>query len=296
MAFSGAEVGAIVKREGSDIIVEHSYGHERDGLPKNFIRYVLNTSETTTINEPGIITETLSANDFSSEEYFLKYQPASVFCQTIDRRTPINRALYLENKSIKGAFGARKQRVLNLLSPQAAICIENAELYDSLEERVHQRTAELEEANAELERQRGELARARDAAENAARTKSEFLATMSHEIRTPMNTILGMASLTMEHELSEKTRDYLSKLHLSACHLLGIIDNILDYSLIEAGHLCLANSPFEVESVFEQLTSIAGVTAFEKGLNFWYDFDTDLPEILVGDALRFKQVLINLIS
>ncbi|MBP7203732.1 MAG: PAS domain S-box protein [Propionivibrio sp.] len=138
-----------------------------------------------------------------------------------------------------------------------------------------------------------ELRRAHALAEAAARTKSEFLANMSHEIRTPMNAILGMAHLAMGTELSPRQRDYLAKIQASGKHLLGVINDILDLSKIEAGKMGVERIEFDLGQVLTNVVGVVGGKAEDKGLEFLVEVDENVPTFLVGDPLRIGQILIN---
>jgi len=165
-----------------------------------------------------------------------------------------------------------------------------------LESRVEERTSELAKKNLELEGSKKTAETAKEQAEEASRSKSIFLANMSHEIRTPMNAIIGLTDLSLDTAMTTKQRDYLVKIRSSAHSLLGIINDILDYSKIEAGKLTLETEDFDLLETVEILFDLFGSKTDEKGIEFFVSVDPEIPPVLKGDALRLRQVLINLTS
>ncbi len=135
--------------------------------------------------------------------------------------------------------------------------------------------------------------RARDAAEEAARMKSDFLANMSHEIRTPLNAVIGLSRLVLKTGLDARQRDYMLKVQSSGQHLLGLVDDILDFSKVEAGKLELENADFRLEKLFDNIANLLSEKCHAKGLELVFEVAPDVPPVLKGDSLRLGQILLN---
>ncbi|KAL9557744.1 hypothetical protein PS6_001676 [Mucor atramentarius] len=169
------------------------------------------------------------------------------------------------------------------------ITVEASGEMDSLKTKINQMVNSLRDA---IQKNR----QAREAAELANRSKSEFLANMSHEIRTPMNGIIGMTSLTLETELTRQQRENLMIVSSLANSLLSIIDDILDISKIEAGRMTIESIPFSLRSAIFSVLKTLAVKANQKKLDLIYNVDSAIPDQLIGDPLRLRQVITNLIG
>ncbi len=148
--------------------------------------------------------------------------------------------------------------------------------------------------DAEIARRTVEFQRLAEEASAANKAKTSIMTNVSHEIRTPMNAIIGLTRLAINHSKDDRQKDYLNKIEKSASGLLRILNDILDWSKIEAGMLEVERMPFELHQVLEDVKSIIGTRAQQKGLSFVIGVAPDVPASLVGDSLRLRQILVNL--
>jgi len=170
------------------------------------------------------------------------------------------------------------------------------EAQTELQHNADQATEDLRETLETIEIQNIELDMARKEALKASQVKSEFLANMSHEIRTPLNGIIGFTRLLLRSGLTPRQRDYMNTIRKSSEALLAIINDILDFSKIEAGKLSLEQAPLNLHELIEDVQTMLAPMAQDKGLEQAAIIYSDLPPRILGDALRIRQILINLIS
>jgi signal transduction histidine kinase/DNA-binding NarL/FixJ family response regulator len=266
--------------------------------PTSVINYVARTHEPVVLNNASV------EEAFTLDAYIAEHQPKSVLCMPILHQGKLTGILYLENNLTTGAFTPERLEVLQLLSSQAAISIENARLYTDLEEankgletKVQQRTKELQDKNIQLQQEICDRQRAEEETAAANRAKSEFLANMSHELRTPLNGILGYAQILQKEKTStDLQKSGIDTIYRCGEHLLMLIDDILDLSKIEARKMELHPSNFHLPEFLTGIVDICRIRAEQKGIAFIYEKSSSLPELIHADEKRLRQVLINLLS
>jgi len=171
-----------------------------------------------------------------------------------------------------------------------------AAYHEEMQHNIDQSTSDLRETLEQMEIQNVELDLAKKRAQEAARIKSEFLANMSHELRTPLNGVIGFTRLTLKSELNPTQRDHLMTIERSANNLLAIINDVLDFSKLEAGKLILESIPFPLRTTLDEVVILLAHSAHDKGLELTLSIKHDVPDNVIGDPLRLQQVITNLVG
>ncbi len=236
-------------------------------LPIKLISYVVRTGETVTSDGPQ--------------------KDKSILCLPVIIKNKVIGLFYLENNLAPGIFTKQRLHLLQLLSSQIAVSIENARQYQNLESILEDHTKELTKKNIALAESNHKLAEANE-------NKTRFVANVSHEIRTPLQGIMGMTSLLKKnHRYNE---DYVRMIQSSAESLLGIINDILDISRIESNRLVIEERAFNLKDLLRQIVESYEPQAGGKGIHLTSSICSEIPEYLSGDPLRISQILNNLLN
>lgn len=293
---AGAQRGALILERDNAWVIEAQGEADRqeisvlqaldlwtsDAVSAEIVAFVARTRQSV------VLDDAMYVGDFRHDPYLIKNQIRSALCLPLIDQGMLNGILYLENNLTPGAFTADRLELLTLLSTQIALALDHARLYQSLEDKVAERTRSLAEA--------------KEAAEVANQAKNIFLASMNHELRSPLNAILGFSAL-MQREartgvqpLTQSQIQNLGRIQRSGEHLLTLINNVLDRSMLEAGRLTVTSTSVHLAGLLDEVAQMFTLTATEKGLQLRILRDPQLPRLIHTDAVRLRQVLINLLS
>lgn len=259
----------------------------------NLIQYVIHTQKILALDDASLST------DFREDTYILKNQPKSLMCAPVIHQGKLIAVIYLENNITAGVFTKERQEVVQSLTSQTAVAIENAKLYQeilelnqTLENKVIIQTKELLNTNQKLSKTKEE-------AEKANHFKSYFLAQMTHDLRTPLHIIIGILDVMSKNEKIKKDEELEKQLSMalkSSEKQLSLVNDILDISKLESGKIDLHITPFEILDLFQGIEDIMDTLLCDKPIQFI--LENHLPKTLIisSDKKRVGQILINLLS
>ena len=241
-----------------------------DVAPRGVIDLVARTREAL------VLTDAQSEPLTAADPYVTRHGVRSLLVAPIEQQGRVDGVLYLEHRGTSGVFTRERVALVRVLLAQAAISVQNAELVDTLEEKVRARTAQLAAASE---------------------AKTRFLRSMSHELRTPLNGILGYAQLLADDDrLDPKQKEGVATIRRSGTHLLSLINDILDMNKIEAGRLDLVIAPMRLEGFVQAVARFAEPEASRKGVALTVASAPELPAWIEADAKRLRQVVLNLVG
>ncbi len=312
---AGAQKGLLILQSEDGLVVRAEVTTDQQNKPLRhllpieqcprlspaIVRYVARTRERVVLNDAA------RRGMFTGDPYIVSCQPKSILCAALTNRGKLMGILYLENNLATDTFTADRLELLRILCSQAAISLENALLYERMEQLVQERTGQLQWSNAELrreiivrERAQKALYKAKIEAEAASRAKSGFLANMSHELRTPLNAVIGFSELLQDQwpgKLNEKQLRYVSQIWESGHHLLRLINDILDLAKVESGKLDLQPTDVHVAALIEDSLDMIREKAVEGGLELEVHLPEDMRhQVMFADKVKAKQILLNLLS
>ncbi|HHV65760.1 MAG TPA: response regulator [Peptococcaceae bacterium] len=295
LQYSGARRVLFIMKHNQDLTIE-AEGNAGDSsisvmqglplekcphLPRRLISYVARTGKPLTLDSQQTNLSLLH------DEYLICRRPKSLLCQPLAVKGKIIGVCYLENDLIEDVFQGDILPLLQLLSSQIAISLDNAHMYRNLETTIESHTQELKNKNRELQEVNRKLTIANE-------TKTRFVASVSHELRTPLQGIMGMAELMQR--TGQYNEQYVTMIKSSANVLLEIINDILDISKMECKQVEIQEQVFNPELLFQPIIHNFKYQATEKHLKFSYFLHPEIPRYLLGDPLRIRQIVNNLLS
>lgn len=287
----------LLSAPGSDTLlpVAAKVRHETPGQREELALSRTIVNEVLTLKHAILSRDALVDNRFKEQESIITHSIRSMMCAPLLVEDEILGIIQLDTHSRSKPFTTDDLQVLAGVCSQAAIAVKNAQLL-----------ARLETANVALQREMAERRRAESAshrarelaahAQAASNAKSAILANISHELRTPMNGVLGMTMLLSDTPLSPEQHEYIDILHQCSRDLMGLIDDVLDFSEMETGKLKLEHADFNLRSVVQELLALFTAEADHKGLELTCQFHADVPTRVRGDAERLRQALKNLVG
>ena len=281
---TGAQKGALFLLEGNQrrLVVTREIDTHSQIIPENLLNYVQHTQETLVID------------DLSADVTFAGTSAKSVLCTPMINQERLLGILYLENNLTTAAFSRDRLAILKILTSLAAISIENSRLIERIEDYSHTLEIKVQQRTQELQQLTEELQQTVLAADAANRAKSEFLANMSHELRTPLNAILGFSQIMSQEALSPTHHENITIINRAGEHLLGLINEIIEISRIEAGNISFNESSFNLLELLDSIEKILRLKTQNRDLQLVFEYASDLPRYVRTDESKLRQVLLTL--